>query len=259
MGPLVIGINEMVHDFIAHLCHRTSIPSESLHIAYLTIAQGGLILMDSHSRAISDFVLTMSRVIQYAERGIPCSASRPHHVLCPTLLNLFLGGDDSVGSDILRRFLSIRPNVSRASTNKDCINPVDYFLAHGSFNSARGTNYDRKPAPIAAPPSIFSTARPSLRHSLSSEILISSSSYPIIGMSRCIPAHRMSNDLFLINLKIELHLELFHPASRPGWPFGKVINVFSLHTYGCRCASKKGMHDRIRDDTTAPLYTLPCR
>ena len=58
---LSIGMDNMVNDFLAWLTSRDSVPLDSLLIAYISIAQGGLGLMHAHTRAVSDFVLTMSQ------------------------------------------------------------------------------------------------------------------------------------------------------------------------------------------------------
>ena len=58
-GILSIGIGNMVNDFLAKLMFRDSIPPDSLLIAYIAITQGELGLMNAHTRAVLDFVLTM--------------------------------------------------------------------------------------------------------------------------------------------------------------------------------------------------------
>jgi hypothetical protein len=87
-----------------------------------------------------------------------------------------------------------------------------------------------------------------------SEILISSSSYPIIGMCRSIPSHRRPDDLFLINLKMKLHLEIYAPDNCPTCICGQVIDPFALHTFHCVHVSKKAMHDRANKES-APVLT----
>ena len=46
-GPLAVGIDDMVESFLARLTKRSSIPIDSMLIAYISIAQGGLGLMHS--------------------------------------------------------------------------------------------------------------------------------------------------------------------------------------------------------------------
>ena len=57
-----VSIVNMVNDSLTKLTSRNSIPPDSLSIliAYIDIAQGGLGPMDAHTRAVPDFVLTVS-------------------------------------------------------------------------------------------------------------------------------------------------------------------------------------------------------
>ena len=58
-GPLATGIDRMVESVLASLTNRRSLELDSMFIAYMTIAQGGLGLMDAFTRAVPDFVITM--------------------------------------------------------------------------------------------------------------------------------------------------------------------------------------------------------
>ena len=77
-------------------------------------------------------------------------------------------------------------------------------------------------------------------------------SCPILGMIRSNPAHRRPNDLFMINLKMKLHLPLFPRTNCPQYVCGKTMDVHDMHAFCCRRVSKMVMHNRIRD-YTAPI------
>ena len=62
-GPLSVGIDGMVNNFLSELTCRDLILLDSLLIAYIAISQGGLGLMDAHTRAMYNFVLTMSHAV----------------------------------------------------------------------------------------------------------------------------------------------------------------------------------------------------
>ena len=79
----------MVSSFLSKLTQRQSIDTDSLLIAYVTIAQGGLGLMDASTRAIPDLVLTMSQAVRHAEQGFFCKAKEPAYRLPPSLTRLF--------------------------------------------------------------------------------------------------------------------------------------------------------------------------
>ena len=64
-------------------------------------------------------------------------------------------------------------------------------------------------------------------------------------MSRSNPTHRKPNDIFIINLKMKLHLELFDLGNCPQCKCGSTIDPFGQHIFCCRRVSKKVAHDRI--------------
>ena len=206
--------------------------------------------MDAHTRAVPDLVLTMSQAIRYAEKGFSFSKLEPTYHLPTTLCNLFRMHTNAT-SGFLRTFYCLLPEMALVVTHAKCTDPVAFFLEHGSFKSA----HDRikKEASKRHRDSLETIASPELK-ALLNELLIASSSYPIIGMSRTILSHRQPNDLFLINLKMKLHLELYHPSNCPTCIC--VIDPHGMHTFCCVRVSKRGMHDRVWDDTAPVICTL---
>jgi len=75
---MVVGIDAMANSFLAKLAQWHSIPTDSMLIAYISITQGGLGLMDASSRAFPNFVLTMCQAIRYGEwRASPSMPRTP--------------------------------------------------------------------------------------------------------------------------------------------------------------------------------------
>ena len=208
--------------------------------------------MDAHTQAVPDFVLTMSQAISQAEKGFSSFKTEPTYHLPAILCNLFCLTKNNT-SIFLRTFYRLLPEeVAFAGTHTKCTDPMVFFLEHGSFNSAR--NIVKKEASRRRKDSLNTIASPSLK-ALLSKLLISSSSYPIIVMSRSITSHRRHNNLFLINLKMKLHLELYHPSNCPECICGKDIDPHGMHFFGVR-VSKRAMHDRVRNDTAPVVCTL---
>jgi hypothetical protein len=251
-GPLAAGIHEMVDEFLATITQRNTIPLDSRLIAYISIAQGGLGLMDASARAIPDFVLTMSRAARYAAKGASFSKDADPLPLPHTLASLF-ATTTNPESTILSRFHRLLGATAPIGAPAKCNDPFEYFLHVGSLNSARDRL--KQEASRLRRGTLMSIARDSLKPILC-EILISSTSYPLVHMSRSTPAHRRPNDLFLISLKQKLHLEIFPPSNCPKCLCGTTIDPFAFHTFSCRRVSKKIAHDRIRDDTAPILERL---
>ena len=95
-----------------------------------------------------------------------------------------------------------------------------------------------------------------LQKVLSKILIASSSSYPIISICRSVSTQCYSNGLFLINLKMKLHVELFIPSNSPTCLCGATIDTFGKHTFCCCQVLKKMMHNWIHDGTAPILYTI---
>ena len=252
MGPLATGISSMVESFLSKLTQRQSIPLASLLIAYITVSQGGLGMMDAATRAIPDFVITMSQAICYAEVSFTFNKDKTPLTLPTSLSNLF-STTNNQSSTFLRNFYQLLPTLALVGSPSKCPDPIDFFLRQGSFKSM--CDRVKKAASARRYSSLCTIAGKDLLDDLD-EILISPTSYPLIAMCRSIPSHRRPNDLFIISLKRKLHLELFDPAQCPTCLCGQTIDPFGKHTFCCRRVSKKIAHDRIRDDIAPFLKEL---
>ena len=242
----------MVESFLARLTKRSSIPIDSMLLAYISIAQGGLGLMDAYTRAVPDMVLSMSQSIRYADHGFSFTKKEPPFRLHPTHSALF-STITNPSSHFLRTFYQVLGDVALAGTHVDCADPVEFFLSKGSFNSARDRL--KQSASRRRSQTLHTIARPSLKAQLP-EILIPSTSWPIIGMHRSDKRNRRPDDLFLINLKTKLHLEQYHPDNRPLCICGALIDSFGMHTFCCRRVSKLRMHNSINTDFAPRLAHL---
>ncbi|KAL7532099.1 hypothetical protein ACHAWF_004011 [Thalassiosira exigua] len=136
ISPLSKSIDAMAEGFIAKLTGRSSIPADSLLIAYITIAQGGLGFMDPFTRAVPDFVLTMSRAARYAEHGVRLGRGEDNVCLPDSFTRLFSLSHNR-NSRILNSFYSLLGDVGGLATTKECPDTLDYFLRRGSLRSAR--------------------------------------------------------------------------------------------------------------------------
>ena len=176
----------MVEHVLAKLTNRTSLEVDSLLISYITIAQGGLGLMDAFTRAVPDFVITMSQSIRYAEKGFDLQYDKNPTILHPSLTALYsLHGNPT--STILKNFYHLLGDVATPATHAACDDPIQFILSKGSFKSARDRL--RQAASQRRRATLYRIARPSLRPLLD-EILIPDSSWPIVGMNRSRPQNR---------------------------------------------------------------------
>jgi hypothetical protein len=188
----------MVEASLAKLTHRSSLDADLLLMAYLSIAQGGLGLMDAYSRAIPDLIIMMSQSICHAREGFSFSHSTTPHLL-PTSLSALFNAASNPTSIFMTIFNPLLLDICVIGPPPSCANPIEYFLKRGSLKSACDRIHIA--ASTLRRTALYSIARPGLRAILS-KIRIASSSYPIIGMSRSVPSHQRPNGLFIINLKM---------------------------------------------------------
>jgi hypothetical protein len=182
IGPLSVGIDRMVEASLAKLTQRSYLNANSLLIACLSIAQGGLGLMDAYSRAIPDLVITMSQSIRYAREGFSFSHSATLHLL-PTSLSALSNAASNPTFIFMTTFNRLLPDVCVIGLPPSCADPIDYFLKRGSLKSAR--NCIRIAASTLRSTALYSIARPGLRAILS-KILIASNSWH--ELQRTIPS-----------------------------------------------------------------------
>jgi hypothetical protein len=249
-GPLAHRIHSMAKNFLSKLTNNNSIPETSMLIAYITISQGGLGLMDAHTRAIPDFVVTMCSAIRAATSGFYMGHNeRP--ITLPTSLANHFSNLHNFASPILQCFHRFLPQLAARATPDGVRDPINHFVFHTSTKSAR--DHIRQAASLRRHHSLRATASADLLHHLS-EILIASSSYPLIGMSRSNKSHRIPSDLFSISLKRKLHLDIYPSSNLPVCVCGTTIDSKGTHVFNCKKVSKWGCHNRIRDGLV-PILT----
>ena len=169
--------------------------------------------MDAAAQAVPDFVLTICQASRFAEQGFTFTGvDLPYHL--PMLLSNLFQCNTTPTSSIFQTFCRLLAPVAEVATHAKCTDPFEF-------------------------------------KKMLSEIVIASSSYPILGMSRSNPNHRQPNDLFIINLKMKLHLLLFAPTNFPMYVCGTTMDVHAMHAFCFPLVSKMAMHDRIR------YYTAP--
>ena len=251
-GPLATNIDSMANSFLAKLIDEPSLPLHSMLIAYIPQNQGGLGLLDAATRAIPDFVLTMTSAYRYATDGITLGRDTPPVLLPPSLTSNF-SPFENPSSDILHHFRRFLPDIATVAAPPQHPDPITFLLHRSRPNSAR--DYIKKEAGTRRRAILQEIAPPDLRPILH-EILFPATSYPIIGMSRSIKSHRRPDHLLCINLRQKLHLDQFRPSDCPTCLCGKPIDPRAMHTFCCRRISKIAIHHRIRDGIAQPIHTI---
>ena len=173
----------------------------------------------------------------------------------PTSLCSLFSTEKNPTSLFLKRFYKLLPEVADVGVPQACRDPFDYFLNSGSMKSARDRL--RQAASARRRKALHAIAGDGSEFQQDlGEILIASTSFPIIHMSRSNPQNRRPNDLFIMSLKRKLHLEIYEPARCPTCICGQVIDPFGKHVFACTKVSKKRPHDSITYHTARVLQQL---
>ena len=135
-APLSIGIDNMVNDFLSKLTSHDSISPDSLLTAYITIAQDMLGLMDVHTRAVPDFMPTMSQAIRYVGKSFSCSKADPAYKP-PPLYVAFLTCAKMIPWISSALFIAFSLRLRSLARILSAQTMWLLFLGHGSFKSAR--------------------------------------------------------------------------------------------------------------------------
>ena len=139
VGPWVVGIDNMVNSFPLQSHQPPFHPLDSLQIAYITIAQGSLGLMDTPTcRAVPTIIISTSQTVNYAEEGFSFNFKEPTLMLPSSLDKLFRGHTNKAFHFTLLHFYQLLLDITLVGTHSKCCDPISYSVAHGSFKSARG-------------------------------------------------------------------------------------------------------------------------
>jgi hypothetical protein len=134
-GPLAYHIHSIAKNFLSRLTNNASIPETSMLIAYITISQGGLGLMDAHTRAIPDFVVTMYSAIRAATSGFYMGYNKQPVTLPFSLANHF-SNLHNFSLPILQRFHRFLPQLAARATPDEVRDLINHFVFHTSTKIA---------------------------------------------------------------------------------------------------------------------------
>ena len=115
-GPLALQIDAMAKNFLARLTNVESISDSSMLIAYIAVAHGGLGFMDPFTRAIPDFVVTMTGAIRAAQNGFYMGKDAPPLCLPQSIARHFTVQHNP--SPILVHFGHFLPHIATIAAPK---------------------------------------------------------------------------------------------------------------------------------------------
>mmetsp|Transcript_18973 Transcript_18973/g.34190 ORF Transcript_18973/g.34190 Transcript_18973/m.34190 type:complete len:1170 (+) Transcript_18973:5063-8572(+) len=250
-GPLTARVDGQIASFLGDLTGR-AIPQATLMISQISVADGGLGLLNASARAIPDFVLTMAMAMRHASQGFRVNKDLAPRRLHPTVQNLYCRASNP-DSLILQRFEHLLLPIADVACGPKC--PADeranHLLTKTSTHSARGRL--RSHCSKGLVDALYALLGDSTHvHHLPS-ILSPHMASPIIAMSRSNPSHRLRNNLFSYALLRKLRLPLWDPAAPPTCWCGKRHDPWGDHTFSCVANRKSGAHNAIVQGTATAL------
>ena len=247
VGPLTAGIDDQLRRFLGTLLGipAETVPDHALQICRISLRDGGLGMIDPGTRAIIDFVTSMSKAAHSATQGFRVGSGDRSIRPPPAVAALF---DPTANPDsaILRRYSRLCPHVALGAC-PDSVPPdarEDHFRHHTSPKSALGRlkSYCSK----IRLKLLYETAPPDQLQHLPG-LLNPSSSYPLIAMSRYIVANRLRNNLFRLALLRKLLIPIPEFTANPKCRCGARFDAYGHHAFSCIKNSKSCSHNMIRD------------
>ena len=126
--------------------------------------------------------------------------------------------------EIIQQFNNLFAKTMMLAAPPSAPDPYDYAMLRGSANSMRDRL--RQHASELRFTTLLTVATPLLKLEIE-DVLLYHTSKPLISMSRSDAENRQQNDLFGINLKQKLHLEIYEPSNCPTCLCGKKVDVFA--------------------------------
>ena len=188
--------------FLYNLLQLDDLPDHSRRIYQISISKGGLGILDPSSRAILDFVLTMSHDLQYAHKGFHANKEVTYITLPSTLINLFvpLANPEFIYLNIFYHLLTAIAEIAAPPSFDD---KSTYLLLELAVSSARSRTNARCSLTLmddlyCQPPEEHKPHLPG--------IISSHTSYHLVCMSHSVASCRLDNDLFALALRRKLRL-----------------------------------------------------
>jgi hypothetical protein len=212
-GHLTQGIDTIIQSFLKSLLDiqpPNEIPTYSTLITHLNVNQGGLGLLNASTKAIPNFVINMRNCRQRISQGFQLNKDITQIHLHTSIGDLF-DTTSNHDSACLSKYKQLLPHISTICNGpkNQADNSTTFFESSISTKSARGRIKSFCGALVTN--QIYNTMNadaPEHTHLLPS-ILSPQTSYPLIGMNRSNPSHRLPNWSFTIAMERKLRLPIF--------------------------------------------------
>jgi hypothetical protein len=252
-SDLTDNFSRMTENILTDITNSHSLPAHAHIIANMSIKQGGLGLQHPRLNAITSFMLSTKRSLQYSHQGVWLGHNSPQPILPHSISSLYSDWQSSHSRtwQIFRKYL---PRYNQICAN-NADNPESFIFdtsINGSKEKAKEfaskrtfqqvlLNDDVTPADI----------KPHLAGMLDNK-----ASMALMCMSRLDTSNQMKNDIFTICLKRKLRLKIFDTTDNQTCKCGKQLDDFGDHCLGCTANHKTRASNNIRDGIAKTLQRI---
>ena len=222
------------------------------------VRNGGLGLPSPRNIAIPNLVLSLRRCLQYSIEGVWIGHNHKPVRLPSHISNLYRDWETS----LLKPFRIF--NHYRMDVATICVKPGvkgdqwEHFLHKSSLNTCRERiKHVASCRTYAYLEHAFNLEGDMVSLNMIPELLDSKLVQGLLDMSRSNPKNRYKNDLFGINLKRKLRLDIWPGNSAIVCPLcKKAMDRKGDHFFRCKRISKTPMHDQWRDGLRALMQEI---
>jgi hypothetical protein len=247
------NFTQMVENFICQLTSTDHLPPRSSLISTLTVNQGGLGLQHPRANAITAYMTSSKRCLQYAFEGVWLGRDKPRPLLPPSITSLYSSWqtDPAKSWSIFRQYLPTFTSISIADAAKD----TDYIFK-ASLNGSREKMKEYSSRMMKKNVLFDERVTPAHIRSVLPSVLDRRASLALMTMPWLEEENIMKNDNFVICLKRKLRLRIIEDTTHYVCKCGQQLDCYGDHCLACPSNTKTKASNGIRDGIVKTLQRV---
>jgi hypothetical protein len=235
----------MTADLLANITNQSILPVHSQLISGISILQGGLGIQSPRCNAISTYMTTTKRCLQYVHQGVWLGFNKPRPLLPLAITTLYQDWEVSNNRswEIFRKYL---PTFNEISVHEPS-SPHDYVFK-ASLNGSKDKMKEYGAKRIIT--KVLEDAQVTPEHVLRvlPSLLDKRTSMALMTMNRSNEANRIKNNTFKTALQRKLRLPILDSHQDFICKCGAKLDAFGDHSLGCKANHKGKASNGIRDE-----------
>lgn len=210
----------------------------------MSVNEGGLGLQHPRTTAISSYMMSTKRSLQYAQEGVWLGMNRERPMLPTQITRLYKNWEQDEAKTwvIFRKYLSVFTEICFQNADS----PHD-FINKASMNGSREKAKDYSSRMMRKTVLRNENVTPEEVRKVLPGMLDRRASLALMTMPRMEECNRLDNDTFKICLQRKLRLPIIKDAINYRCKCGQKLDIYGDHCLGCTSNSKKIASDGIRD------------